>query len=145
MDAVRCTQLTVGIVGIAGVAAYLLHVHNGQPLVHLDAVRQSRPFIGGVEGQLLDEGQPIHQDAVVLDTKLNTLRFLASDDRTYGLFTLTILFGMLSRTSPLRKCLCCWRYAVVMTAIVRSSLSVKRLDSACFHSISLISFSILSH
>lgn len=42
------------------------------------------------------------------------------------MFTLTIQFGILSRASPLRKWLCCWRYTVVMTAIVWFSLSPRR-------------------
>lgn len=80
MDAVRRTQLTIGVAGIAGIAAYLLHIHSEQPLVHLDAVRDSRPFIEGIERQLLNERYPIHQDVIALGSKLNTLHFLAPHD-----------------------------------------------------------------
>ena len=80
MDTIRCTQLTVGIVGITRVAAYLLHLHPEQSLVHLDAVRESRPFVEGIERKLFNERYPIHQDVVALGAKLNTLHFLAPHD-----------------------------------------------------------------
>ena len=77
MDAVRRTQLAVGVAGIAGIAAYLLHIYSEQPLVHLDAVRESRPFKEGVERQFFNERDPIHQDVVALGSELNILCFLA--------------------------------------------------------------------
>lgn len=80
MDAVRRTQLTVGVAGIVGITSYLLHIHSEQPLVHLDAVRESRPFIEGVEGQFLDEREPIHQNIVAFGSELHILHFLASHD-----------------------------------------------------------------
>ncbi len=53
MDTVRRPQIIVGVAGIAGVAAYLLYVHSEQPLVQLDAVQKSRPFMAVFERQLL--------------------------------------------------------------------------------------------
>ena len=83
MDTVCRTQLAIGVAGIAGVTSYLLHVHSKQPLVHLDAVREPGPFIEGVERQLLDDRDPIHQDVVALRPELDILCFLASDDRSH--------------------------------------------------------------
>ena len=83
MDTIRCAQLAVCVACIAGVAAYLLYVHSEQPLVHLDTVRESRPFIEGVERQFLNERDPIHQDVVALGSELNILCFLASHDRSH--------------------------------------------------------------
>ena len=59
------------------------HVHPEQPLVHLDAVQESRPFVEGVERQLLDERDPVHQDVVALGSELNIPCFLAAHDRSH--------------------------------------------------------------
>ena len=80
LDAITCAHLTVGITGITRVTAYLLHVHSEQPLMHLDAVSQPCTLVEGVEGQLLNERYPVHQDVVALGSELNTLHFLASHD-----------------------------------------------------------------
>ena len=48
--------------------------------MHPDAVYQPCPLVEGVEGQLLNERYPIHQNVVALGPELNTLHFLASHD-----------------------------------------------------------------
>lgn len=144
MDTIRCTQLTVGIAGITRVATYLLHLHPEQPLVHLDAVRESSPFVEGIERKLFNERYPIHQDVVALGAKLNTLHFLAPHygphvrlvhahnpvrDTLAGISTteVVVLLAVHCRDD---------RYRLVL------SLSEKRLDSGCSRSIFRISFSI---
>ena len=68
---------------IVGLPPFGGRKHPEQPLVHLDTVRESRPFIEGVERQFLNERDPIHQDVVALGSELNILCFLASHDRSH--------------------------------------------------------------
>ena len=49
LDAVLLAEVPVGRPRVACVAAYLLHIHPEQALVHLDAVLQTRPLVEGVE------------------------------------------------------------------------------------------------
>lgn len=54
-----------------------------QTLMYLDAVCEFRPFIEGIERQLLNERYPVNQDVVTLSSERNTIHFLASHDRSH--------------------------------------------------------------
>lgn len=77
------TELSVGIIGIYGVACRTCYPHFHELLLHTDTVLQAYTLIEGLERDVFDERYAVCLYIIDLRTEFDGFRFLTSYDGTY--------------------------------------------------------------